>query len=61
MGLTIHYRGGIDRTEKIKPLVDELEDIAGSMGWMSQRINDDEVDPDFFGLIVNPTGDCEPL
>ena len=31
------------------------------MGWMSQRINDDEVDPDFFGLIVNPTGDCEPL
>ncbi len=61
MGLTIHYRGGIDRTEQIKPLVAELEDIADSMGWMSQRINGDEVEPDFFGVIVNPTGDCEPL
>ena len=61
MGLTIHYRGGIDRTEQIKPLVDELEDIAHSMGWMSQRINEDEHEPDFYGAIVNPTGQCEPL
>ena len=61
MGLTIHYRGGIDRTEQIHPLVDELEDIAESMGWMSQRINDDETDPDFYGIIVNPKGECEPL
>ncbi len=61
MGLTIHYRGGIDRTEHIHPLVDELEDIAESMGWMSQRINEDEHEPDFYGIIVNPKGDCEPL
>ncbi|MGJ8640741.1 MAG: hypothetical protein ACSHYA_15235 [Opitutaceae bacterium] len=61
MGLTIHYSGGIDRTDQIAPLVDELEDIAESMGWMSQRINEDESDPDFFGIIVNPKGDCEPL
>lgn len=61
MGLSIHYRGGINRTEQIKPLVDELEDIAESMDWMSQRINDDESDPDFYGIIVNPKGDCEPL
>jgi hypothetical protein len=61
MGLTIHYRGGLDRTEQIIPLTEELEDIAESMGWMSQRINDDETDPDFYGIIVNPKGDCEPL
>jgi len=61
MGLTIHYRGGIDRIEQIQPFADELEDIAESMGWMSQRINDDETDPDFYGIIVNPKGDCEPL
>ena len=41
MGLTIHYQGGIDRIEDIPKLVDELEDIAESMDWMSQRINPD--------------------
>jgi len=61
MGLSIHYRGGIDRTERISKLVDELEDIAESMGWMSQRINNDEADPNFLGILVNPKGDCEPL
>ena len=61
MGLTIHYRGGIDRTDQIHSFTNELEDIAESMGWMSQRINDDKTDPDFYGIIVNPKGDCEPL
>lgn len=61
MGLTIHYLGGIDRIEDIPKLVDELEDIADSMDWMSQRINDDETGPNFRGIIVNPKGDCEPL
>ena len=61
MGLTIHYQGGIDRIEDIPKLVDELEDIAESMGWMSQRINNDESDPNFRGIIVNPKGECEPL
>jgi hypothetical protein len=61
MGLTIHYQGGIDRIEDIPKLVDELEDIAESMDWMSQRINDDESDPNFRGIIVNPKGECEPL
>ncbi len=61
MGLSIHYRGGIDRIEDIPKLVEELEDIADSMGWLSQRINDDEADPNFKGILVNPKGDCEPL
>lgn len=61
MGLSIHYQGGIDRIEDIPKLVEELEDIAESMGWMSQRINDDESDPNFRGILVNPKGECEPL
>lgn len=61
MGLTIHYQGSIDRIENIPKLVDELEDIAESMDWMSQRINDGESDPNFRGIIVNPKGKCEPL
>ena len=61
VGLSIHYQGGIDRIELIPKLEDELADIAESMGWGSQRINDDEADPDFRGIIVNPKGDCEAL
>lgn len=61
MGLSIHYRGGIDRIEDIPQLVNELEDIAESMQWQSQRIIDEEAEPNFQGIIVNPKGDCEPL
>lgn len=61
MGLSIHYQGGIDRIEDIPKLVEELEDIGESMGWKSQRLNADEKDPNFRGIIVNPEGDCEPL
>lgn len=61
MGISIHYSGRIDRLEDIDQLVEELADIAESMGWDSQRINEGEPDPDFRGVIVNPEGDCEPL
>ncbi len=59
MGLSIHYQGSIDRFEDIPKLVDELEDIAKSMQWEAHRINDDEANPDFLGIIVNPEGNCE--
>ena len=52
MGLSIHYQGGIDRIEDIPKLTEELEDIADSMGWLSQQINDDESNPNFRGIIV---------
>ena len=61
MGLTIHYSGKIDRLETIPQFVEELTDIADSMGWMPQPINLDEADPDYRGIIVNPKGECEPL
>jgi hypothetical protein len=61
MGLTIHYSGKIDRIETIPLFVDELIDIANAMHWSAQAINMDEAEPMFRGVIVNPTGDCEPL
>ncbi len=35
MGLTIHYQGGIDRTDLLLKLINELEDIAVAMDWKS--------------------------
>lgn len=61
MGISIHFSGQIDRLKEIDRLVEELADIAKSIGWASQRINEGEPDPDFRGIIVNPEGDCEPL
>lgn len=61
MGLSIHYSGTIDRIEDIPQFVEELTDIADAMDWMVQPINEDEADPNFRGIIVNPKGDCEPL
>ena len=61
MGLTIHYSGTIKDIRHVPGFVEELTDIADSMGWMTQPINADETDPHFRGVIVNPKGDCEPL
>lgn len=61
MGLTIHYQGGIDRTDLIPRLTSELEDIAGSMGWKSQCVGEGEPDSDFRGIIISPSDHCEPL
>ncbi|MFU8849165.1 MAG: hypothetical protein ACNA77_10685, partial [Opitutales bacterium] len=47
--------------EAIPQFVEELSDIAQSMGWEAQPINMDEAAPNFRGVIVNPKGDCEPL
>lgn len=61
MGLSIHYTGTIHRIDAIPQLVEELTDIARSMGWEAQPINVDEAAAHFRGVILNPTGDCEPL
>ena len=61
MGLSIHYSGQINHVQQIKEFVEELTDIAEAMDWMVQPINEDEADPAFRGLIVNPKGECEPL
>ena len=61
MGLSIHYSGTIHRIDAIPQFVEELSDIAQSMGWEAQTINMDEAAPNFRGVIINPTGECEPL
>ncbi len=64
MGLTIHYSGKIDQPETIPQFVEELTDIADSMGWMPQPINLDETDPEYRGMIDAIAGELrqsEPL
>lgn len=61
MGLSIHYSGKIHQIEDIPQFVEELTDIAQSMGWEAQPINMDEAAPNFRGVILSPKGDCEPL
>jgi hypothetical protein len=41
MGMTIHYRGQLKSPDSICPLSDELEDIAKSLGWKTQRLDGD--------------------
>jgi len=41
MGLTIHYSGQLKSPALIKDFVAELADVADSMGWTHQVINDD--------------------
>lgn len=61
MGLTIHYQGGIDRTDLISKLICELEDIAGSMAWKLQRVEESESGMQFRGVILSPSDHCESL
>lgn len=61
MGLTIHYQGGIDRTDLFPKLINELEDIAAAMDWKSQRVDEGELDPIFRGIIISPSDHCEAL
>ena len=39
MGLSLHYRGSLTDKRQITSLIDELEDIAKSVGWSSQVLD----------------------
>jgi|AntRauTorckE5430_2_1112549.scaffolds.fasta_scaffold11425_2 hypothetical protein len=39
MGLSLHYRGSLTDIRQITSLIDELEDIAKSLGWKSQVLD----------------------
>ena len=41
MGVTIHYRGHIDRLDQLPPLSEELIEFAEAMGWSSERLDED--------------------
>jgi hypothetical protein len=41
MGLTIHYKGALTDKRAIERLIDEVEDIAKSMGWDYSILDED--------------------
>lgn len=56
MGLSIHYSGTIHRIDAIPQFVEELSDIAHSMGWEAQTINMGMIDQ-----LASALHDAEPL
>jgi len=61
MGVTIHYQGQLDRLEYLPKLIEELTDIAGSMDWESMRIERDEENSEFEGIVLSPADKCESI
>ena len=43
MGLSIHYSGEIISREMIDPLIEEVSDVAKTVGWVSYVFNDEDV------------------
>ena len=61
MGVTIYYQGQLDRLEDLPGLVEELADIAGSMAWEFTRIERDEKNSEFAGIVLSPSDNCESI
>lgn len=61
MGVTIHYRGNLDKLEALPKLLDELTDIARSMRWECRRIETDADNHEFNGVVISPGNGCESL
>lgn len=45
MGITIQYRGRINKRENVEKLADELEDFSRQLGWKSKRWDNDWTKP----------------
>ena len=45
MGVSIHYRGRLDDISMLSDLINELSDIANSMGWEQTQLDDDWSEP----------------
>jgi hypothetical protein len=58
VGVSIHYSGRI-REDRIAPLCEELCDIAGSISWTFQDIDDAE--KGLHGIILSPASGMEPV
>jgi hypothetical protein len=56
MGMTIHYRGCLKNIDLIGQLVDEVEDIAKSLGWTTQRLDGDLMRENTARLVHTPKG-----
>ncbi len=61
MGVSIHFQGGLGQVDRLPAFMEELEDIALSKGWRSHRIERDAENPEFAGIIVEPSDSTEGL
>ena len=59
MGITIHYKGTIDKADKIESFVNEMSDISNEMGWKYDIINDTK--KHLSGIIIKPHEKSESL
>ncbi|MDA3799836.1 MAG: hypothetical protein PF692_12230 [Kiritimatiellae bacterium] len=41
MGVSIHYRGQLDDKTQLPALIDEIQDIATTMGWSTTTLDED--------------------
>jgi len=56
MGLSIHYRGRLDDLGRLRPLCDDLADIADAMKWSWTRLDEDWGRPASARLVHSPDG-----
>lgn len=63
MGIAIHYKGKIEKTEYIKDFVQEMEDISEEMKWKYTIIETEPTKnkPAFQGIILKPHEKSESL
>jgi hypothetical protein len=63
MGISIHYQGKLNRPDMADEFCEELEDIARTMDWKYNVINDEPDSKPFpvKGIIISPHEKSEPL
>ncbi len=61
MGVSLHWSGSLGSAVDLGQMVEELEDIAGSMKWKAHRIERDAGNPEFRGVILQPNDSTESL
>lgn len=59
MGITIHYKGKIDKVETIGKMTDELADISTSLKWKQTAVDDAE--QEVKGIVIKPHENSESL
>jgi len=63
MGITIHYQGKLNQPDLADAFCEEMEDIAKTMEWKYNRINDepDSEPVPLNGIVISPHEKSEPL
>ncbi|MCK5347652.1 MAG: hypothetical protein KAR20_29795, partial [Candidatus Heimdallarchaeota archaeon] len=59
MGITIHYKGKLDKADNIGKMLFELADISKDLGWKYKMV--DDAKQEVQGVIIQPHEKCEPF